>query len=157
LIIAGKGVKLIKVLKEAAVVSNDPKNKRSDDDILRCKADILRAHDIIPTERTQLKGPNPSPGEKAAKKDTVKTPQEQTGVPKFNLAEEIMAEQRRIAAIKRKVPDKKIELEEPQVQSVRYAIEQPGQVSAEQDQIIAEIVARDIERFCRGGYSTDSE
>ncbi len=139
------------------MVSKDPKNKRSDDDILRCKADILRAHDIIPTERTPLKGPNPSPGEKAAKKDTLRATHQQTGVPKFNLAEEIMVEQRRIAAIKRKGPDKKIEVEEPQVQSVRYAIKQPGQVLAKQDQIIAEIVARDIESVCRGGYSTDSE
>ena len=139
------------------MVSKDPKNKRSDDDILRCKADILRAHDIIPTEQTQLKGPDTSPREKAAEKDPLRATHPQTGVPKFNLAEEIMAEQRRIAAIKRKGPDKKTELDQPQVQSVGYAIEQPGQVLAKQDQIITEIVARDIESVCRGECSANNE
>jgi hypothetical protein len=155
LIIAGNNVKLIKALKEAAV--KDRNGKRSDDDILRCRTDILRARDIIPSETPPSKEPVCLPTETAGKKEAVKTAQQQTNVPKFNLAEEIMAEQRRITAIKRKGPDKKIELEEPQIQAVRYAIEQPGQTLAEQDQIIAEIVARDIERFCSGEYSVNSE
>ena len=139
------------------MASKDKNSKRNDEDILRCKADILRSRDIIPSEPAPSKESVRLPIETADKKEMVKAPQQQISVPKFNLAEEIMAEQRRITAIKRRAPDKKIELEEPQVQSIRYAIEQPGQVSAEQDQIIAEIVAKDIERFCRGGYSTDSE
>jgi len=137
------------------VASKDEKSKRNDDDILRRKADILRARDIIPTEPTRLEEPNPLPTEKADK--AVKPAQQQNSVPKFNLAEEIMAEQRRVTAIKRKGPDKKTELDQPQIQPVRYAIEQPGQVSAEQDQIITEIVTRDIESVCRGGYSANNE
>ena len=50
-----------------------------------------------------------------------------------------------------------MELDQPQIQPVGYAIEQLGQTLAEQDQIIAEIVARDIERLCRGEYSSNSE
>ncbi len=130
------------------VVSKDPKNKRSDDD-------ILRARDIIPTEPTRPEEPNPLPTKKTDK--AAKPAQQQNSVPKFNLAKEIMAEQRRITAIKRKAPDKKTEPDQPQVQSVKYAIEQPGQVLAKQDQIITEIVARDIKRLCRGGYSANNE
>ncbi len=69
-------------------------------------------------------------------------------IPKFDLAEEIMAEQRRITAIRRKAPGKKTEAQrpQPQAQPVGYTTEKP---LSEQEKIIAEIVARDIEKLCR--------
>jgi len=85
-----------------------------------------------------------------------KAEQEKTEIPRFDLAEEIMAEQRKMTATRRKSPDKKTEIKEPQVRSASYIIERPTPESPEQ-QIIAEIVARDIERLCRGDYLADSK
>jgi hypothetical protein len=85
---------------------------------------------------------------------------EKAEIPKFDLAEEIMAEQRKITAIKRKAPGKKTEAQrsEPQAKPAGYTtIEQPVPTLPEQDQIIAEIVARDIERLCRGYDSADNK
>ena len=68
-----------------------------------------------------------------------------------------MAEQRKNTAIRRKAPGKKPEAqkEEPEAEPVSYTIEHPMPTSPEQDRIIAEIVARDIERLRRGDYSAD--
>jgi hypothetical protein len=79
------------------------------------------------------------------------------GIPSFDLAEEIMAEQRKITAIRRKAPGQKTEAQrsEPQAQPADYTIEQPTPALSEQEKIIAEIVARDIERLCRGDYSAN--
>jgi hypothetical protein len=83
-------------------------------------------------------------------------PQEQTEIPRFDLAEEIMAEQRKITAIKRKAPDKKIEyqikarIQEQEVKPISHTTEQMVPSLPEQEKIIAEIVARDIQRLCRG-------
>ncbi|MBA7482245.1 hypothetical protein ES707_17729 [subsurface metagenome] len=89
-------------------------------------------------------------------------------IPKFDLAEQIMAEQRKITAIKRKAPGKpqrlpsqdgaagkkaKAPAQQPQAQSIGYSIKQPLLALSEQKQIIAEIVARDIEKLCRGDTS----
>jgi len=88
--------------------------------------------------------------------EPLKMPQEQTEIPRFDLAEEIMAEQRKITAIKRKAPDKKIEyqikarIQEQEVKPISYTIEQMVPSLPEQEKIIAEIVARDIQRLCRG-------
>jgi hypothetical protein len=80
-----------------------------------------------------------------------------TGIPSFDLAEEIMAEQRKITAIRRKAPGQKTEAQrsEPQAQPADYTIEQPTPTLSVQEKIIAEIVARDIERLCRGDYSAN--
>ena len=77
--------------------------------------------------------------------------QGQAEIPRFDLAEKIMAEQRKITAIKRKAPSKKSEAQkaEPQVGPVGHTIGLPTPVLLEQEQIVAEIVARDIEKFCR--------
>jgi len=99
-------------------------------------------------------------------------------IPKFDLAEQIMAEQRKITAIRRKAPgkpqrlpslapavtrvqvqdvaaDKKTKApdRQPQAQSTGYTIKPPPTLS-EQEQIIAEIVARDIEKLCWGDTSS---
>jgi len=80
--------------------------------------------------------------------------QETGGIPKFDLAEQIMAEQRKIAATKRKGPGKKAEPPRPprKAQSTAsYAA--PPRILSEQQQIIAEIVSRDIEKLFAGGAS----
>jgi len=85
---------------------------------------------------------------------------EKAEIPTFDLAEEIMAEQRKITAVKRKAPGKITEAQkaEPQAEPVGYTtIEQPAPTLPEQDEIIAEIVARDIERLCRGYDSADNK
>ena len=105
--------------------------------------------------------------------------QQTSQIPKFNLAEQIMAEQRKITAIRRKAPGKPQRLpslapavmqvqtqdgaagkktkapdRQPQAQSTGYTIKPPPPTLSEQEQIIAEIVARDIERLCVGDTSS---
>ena len=90
-------------------------------------------------------------------------------IPKFDLAEQIMAEQRKITAIRRKAPGKPQRLpsqdgaagkktkapdRQPQAQSNGYTIKPPPPTLSEQEQIIAEIVAKDIERLCGGDTSS---
>ncbi len=101
-------------------------------------------------------------------------------IPKFDLAEQILAEQRKITAIRRKAPGKKPQRlpslapavarvqsqdeaagkkpktpdRQPQAQSTDYAIKQPPSILLEQEQIVAEIVARDIEKLYRGDTSS---
>ena len=104
---------------------------------------------------------------------------ETSEIPKFDLAEQILAEQRKITAIRRKGPGKPQRLpslapavtrvqaqdgaagkkpktpdRQPQAQSTDYAIKQPPSILSEQEQIVAEIVARDIEKLCRRDTSS---
>ena len=160
------------------VVNKFKSDEQISADILQCKADILRASDIIPSSKKEVcqeaesennSGNIPSSAdavetlaeeEKRLGEDTSSIPIETVDseeakpaeIPKFDLAEEIMAEQRRVTAIKRRGPSQKAEArkEEPEVESVDYTVGQPVQASLEEEQIIAEIVARDIERLCRG-------
>ncbi len=141
LINTGNAVRLMEVLKEIMVVSEAENNKQTD-------ADILRARDIIPD--------SPKHNEADSAPPPLRAEQEEAKIPRFNLAEEIMAEQRKIAATKRKAPGKKNEAQksEPQAEPVGYTtIEPPAPTLPEQDRIIAEIVARDIERLRRGNTS----
>jgi len=82
--------------------------------------------------------------------------QETSEIPKFDLAEQILAEQRKITAIRRKAPGKKTKATEqqPHIESIGYTIKQPSAKLSEQEQIIAEIVARDIEKLYRGDTSS---
>ena len=100
-------------------------------------------------------------------------------IPKFDLAEQIMAEQRKITSVKRKAPGKpqrlpslapavtrvqaqdgaankkaKVPVRLPNVQSVGYNIKHPPPALLRHEQIISEIVARDIEKLCRGDISS---
>ena len=66
-------------------------------------------------------------------------------IPKFDLAEEIMAEQRKVSAVRRKGPGKtEAPSRERQARAIGHPIKPPPLVS-EAEQIIAEIVARDIQ------------
>ncbi len=85
----------------------------------------------------------------------------QTGrqeVPRFNLAEQIMAEQRKSSSVKRKAPSSKIAVEQQQVNdeksvslSEQEAIREEKQISPVQQEIITRIVGQDIERLFNSG------
>jgi len=74
-------------------------------------------------------------------------------IPSFDLAEDIMAEQRKITAMRRKAPGGKAEVEnqERDVESIGHSRGRAAAGLSDQEQIIAEIVARDIERLYRDG------
>jgi len=168
------------------MADKDINSEQIDDDILRCKADALRARDIMPPykketekerksqkadENTSRSAQAPKPSaEKAAGKDAGSIPiettvqkktspstakREEVEIPRFDLAEEIMAEQRKITAIRRKAPGKKTEAEwrQEQAEPDSYTIEQLRLEESEQSQIIKEIVARDIKKLCQGKLS----
>jgi len=104
---------------------------------------------------------------KTRKKSSKKTPivseppavcedamQESSDIPKFDLAEQIMAEQRKITAIRRKGPGKMAK--PPQKQHPAESIARnvmPRPILSGPGQIITEIVARDIEKLCAGNTS----
>ncbi|MFH1719631.1 MAG: hypothetical protein ABIF19_19950 [Planctomycetota bacterium] len=80
--------------------------------------------------------------------------QETGGIPKFDLAEQIMAEQRKIAATKRKGPGRKVEApRQPRKAESIASVVTPPPILSEQQRIIAEIVARDIEKLFTGSVS----
>ncbi len=103
--------------------------------------DVLRAENIL----------SPFNKEKSGEQDLPTTE-----MPKFDLAEQIMAEQRKVTAIRRKAPGKKTKAPDlqPRIQSTGCAIKQPPPTLPENELIIAEIVARDIEKLYRGDSSS---
>lgn len=113
----------------------------------------------IPIETMPAKGaaPLPKPAANINEKKEVETSEKIPEIPSFDLADEIMAEQRKITAIKRKAPGQKTEAQrlKPETRIVDHSIEQPQPLLSEQEKIIAEIVARDIERLCRGDYPSE--
>ncbi len=82
---------------------------------------------------------------------------EASEIPQFDLAEQIMAEQRKVAATRRKGPAKRVdaakqEKSEPMAPSVEMF-----RPPSEEEEVIAEIVARDIQQLCRpSGWSVES-
>ena len=76
--------------------------------------------------------------------------QERNTIPKFDLAEQIMSEHRKNASVRRKGPARKVQppKTEPKSELVARAAG-PHPVSLGQEQVIADIVARDIERLCK--------
>ena len=70
-------------------------------------------------------------------------------IPKFDLAEQILAEQRKLSAVRRKGPTKRAKAPAPKkVHPVAHIVEPPP-ILSEQEHIIAEIVARDIENLVK--------
>ena len=77
-------------------------------------------------------------------------------VPNFDLAEDIMAHQRSITAVRRKSPAEK-EIHKTEPLHINKPTAEPQQPADAVNQAIAEIVAKDIERLCKqngmaGGY-----
>lgn len=74
-------------------------------------------------------------------------------IPKFDLAEQILAEQRKLSAGRRKGPGKKAVRSVPVRASNENALRRHYEQSfipSEQEKIIAEIVARDIKNLQKG-------
>jgi len=89
--------------------------------------DILHAGDIMPPYNDKSNQEDNSRETKGSGQNTSSS-QQKHAIPRFDLAEEILAEQRKIATVKRKAP---------------------SPVLSEQKQIIAEIVTRDIENLTK--------
>lgn len=78
------------------------------------------------------------------------TRQEATEIPQFDLAEEIMAAQRKIATTRRKGPAKKVNAvkqEKPEPMPPSPTVEM-FRAPFEEEEVIVEIVARDIRQLC---------
>ncbi len=76
-------------------------------------------------------------------------------IPILDLGEKILAEQRRMTARKRKAPNRtapETDRAQPPVVSLRAerAVELSAQDAAQLERLVAEIVARDIDRLCTG-------
>jgi hypothetical protein len=133
------------------------------DDILQSKKDVLRAQDIMPPydksaeEAGEDKEPSKTKKEESAQPSS--TPPVKSEIPRFDLAKDIMAEHRKITATRRKRPGGRIEAVKTEEgrERVGYAPGWSAPAQPYQRQIIAEIVARDIERLCRGDYSAEAE
>jgi hypothetical protein len=75
-------------------------------------------------------------------------------IPTFDLAEQIMAEHRKITAVRRKGPGKMVvppKKRHPAELIARDVI--PREILSGPEQVIVEIVARDIENLCMGNTS----
>lgn len=146
------------MLEKVVEVSNTDNNKKND-------ADVLRGEDIVPpynnqpnrkeyfpasaTDREEdISSQNPD-GNAAEHDDAV---QQKNEIPSFDLAEQIMAEQRKITAVRRKAPGGKVKIpgsQSPNLSKERV-IKESSLILPEKDPIIAEIVERDIEMLYRG-------
>ena len=108
----------------------------------RRKPDILRAKDIIPSR----------PGMQGIDQDESADPKD---IPQFNLADDIMAEQRRLSAVRRKGPlmeERRQKTEDRRPFSVVSFASSSQSYTSHWDPVLADIVARDIERLCKGGF-----
>jgi hypothetical protein len=102
----------------------------------------------------------PQPGPKPVSNTPASPPkaeQAKSEVPRFDLAEKIMAEQRRITAVRRKGPGQEETQEQEKTEPVGGIKKQVPPALSEEEQIIADIVARDIGRLCKGHISSVSE
>jgi hypothetical protein len=131
-------------LKEVVAVSKAKNVKKSDDKKRK------RSSKEMTSKPAAKKTPLVS-GPPAVREDAM---QETSDIPKFDLAEQIMAEHRKNTAIRRKGPGKKLKApKKPHpAESIARKVK-PGPIVSEPGQIIAEIVARDIEKLCVGNSS----
>jgi hypothetical protein len=142
--------KIVDDYKEIVAVSMNNSNKYDD-------TDILRAEDIVPPYNTNVEQKRVLREDAAFVEQDISSnddwDQRADEVPKFDLAAQIMAEQRKITAVRRRAPGQKIKNPDrkPQTQSSQYTFK--PFVLSEQERIIAEIVARDIQKLCRGDKS----
>jgi hypothetical protein len=76
----------------------------------------------------------------------------QSEVPQFNLAEQIMAQQRKATAVKRKAPAVRVgPVQSPVMSSKpRSSLVSIAPHVSNHAKIVADIVARDIRKLCRG-------
>lgn len=107
--------------------------KQIDDDILKSRQDVLRAKDIIPSTSSA-----PASQQKSA------------DIPKLDLGKQIMAQHRKVTAVKRKSPGQPIAAKKAVAKpSVNLRVPEPPTAS-KYNPLIAEIVSRDIKRLYSG-------
>ncbi len=125
-------------------------------------ADVLKANDIIPPYYTKNRHEQKPPSKEHISQNTadktkhteaIPTEHEnvaphKTAIPKFDLARQIMSEQRKAVSIKRISPDKKDKAEnhKHKVHSIDHVVK-PLPMLQYQEQIITEIVQRDIQKL----------
>jgi len=103
----------------------------------------------VSTGKPPVAGKAPAKGRGAGPQEVAR---QGSGIPTFDLGRQILAEQRKAAAVKRKGPGIR-GAAPPGISQAQLASDADGRVGAElseRDRIIAEIVARDIGRLCRG-------
>jgi hypothetical protein len=149
---------LVSDIKEISVMSKSGRKKKAD-------TDVLRAGDVVPLygdkggsakKKTKRKKASSSGKTSRARTTKVKAKSKESGggsggkIPILDLDKQILAKQRKITSVRRKGPGAKAETSAKAAQSVSGEISDVRVVSelAEQDQVIAEIVARDIRRLC---------
>ena len=128
-------------MKEVVAVSKAESGKKSEDK--RRKKSSKKMTSRSAAKKAPLVNETPTRFEDAM--------QETGEIPKFDLAEQIMAEHRKITAIRRKGPAKKAKTPKkphPAESIARNIKTRP--IVSEPGRIIAEIVARDIENLCIG-------
>ena len=135
-------------------MSTGEKTEHGDADIAQGKDPVLRGSDMIPGVSSSAGAANQTSS------DSVKAEKSESGdaakseIPQFDLANDIMAEQRKITAVRRKGPGKKAEAKEREPARKEAALDaktvQTPVPMAQADKIIADIVRRDIERLCKG-------
>lgn len=152
----------------------EEKNK-TDNDILQCRANVLRARDIIPpfgTKKPKTAANSlpeteqkPTPGKAPIKISSIPGFEEilptstESDIPQFNLAEQIFAEQRKVSSGRRQrtsqqsLAEKQEQIDTPASfesakpwQSLPTMAIIPSPASPQQ-RIVAEIIARDIEEM----------
>jgi len=103
----------------------------------------------VSTGKSPVAGRAPARGRGVGTQDEARLGSE---IPTFDLGERILAEQRKVAAVKRKGPGMRGTAPTviPQAQPASDTDGRAGAELSERDRIIAEIVARDIDRLCRG-------
>jgi hypothetical protein len=116
---------------------------------------VLRAKDVIPPFDTIGHAP-PDPARREHRADrnggTGLQSTEETEIPMYDLAENILAEQRRAAGRRRRAPGQVQEVPGPasSAAGVRMFVSEIGSPDLlELQRLVAEIVARDIDRLCQ--------
>jgi hypothetical protein len=115
--------------------------ERQSDEYKTSRRPILRAKDIIPGATSP-----------AGKGEGVSN----TDIPRFDLAEDIMAEHRRLTTVRRKGPDSPAPVNLtpfPGVKSSQNSYSFSEAINDISDPIIADIVTKDIERLCSGFWA----
>ena len=129
LINAGDCVRIQGVIEETLVVNKaDGKKKKNG-------SRVLRAADIVPSSEA---GEGADSGARVSSE-----------IPKFDLGEQILAEQRKVTSTRRKGPGKKGNggAEGQHGACTSGTVEKSEQDLCDEEQVIAEIVARDIEQL----------
>ena len=133
--------------RKAASRNRQPSNKDSDKSV--SSSDSVKGSEKKPAQNIPLE---PSPMMKAvvdANKQK-STDREAPDVPKFDVARKILAQQRKVAAAKRTAPVKAQPDKPSAAQRVHARKDQIDYTRPGYNNLVAEIVARDIDRLSRG-------